>query len=290
MEDRGVEDGDFVLVTFTGTVDGETYEDNTVDRYLYEMGRGQMPTEFDAGLMGAKPGDEVHVEFEVPDTSSNSDFVGKTAAFDITVHEIKEKKLPEPDDEFASSVGGFETIQGLRDDIRQKMDENKSVAHVRLVEREARSELAKRLKGVPPKAMVDAKAESMVADFADTLSQRGISIEEYVEATGVDVERIQADIAEEAAHAAADELALEALFRQAKLEVTDSELDEELDRMAETDDGDIKTLRERLTRTGVMPMVREHIERRHAVRWLMDNVEVIESEDAPAALSPDTAE
>jgi len=83
VDDRGVADGDFALISFTGTVDGEGYEGNTVDKYLYETGRGQMPKEFDAAMLGAKPGDQVRAEFPVPDTSDNPDFVGKTAAFEI---------------------------------------------------------------------------------------------------------------------------------------------------------------------------------------------------------------
>ena len=81
VEDRGVEKEDFVLVSFTGLVGGEAYEGNQVDKYLYEMGRGMMPEEFDAGIIGLKAGEETTVEFDIPDTSSNPEFVGKTASF-----------------------------------------------------------------------------------------------------------------------------------------------------------------------------------------------------------------
>ncbi len=122
VEDRGVEPDDFVLLSFTGTVDGEPYEGNEVDKYLYEMSRGLMPPEFDAGIVGAKPGDERHVEFEIPETSSNPEFVGKTAGFDVTIHEIKAKVLPEIDDEFATNVGGFDSVEEMVADLKSRID------------------------------------------------------------------------------------------------------------------------------------------------------------------------
>ena len=98
VEDRGIADGDFALLSFTGTVDGKAAEDLTVDKYLYEIGRGIMPPEFEEGLIGAKAGDKRHVEFDVPETAANPEYVGKPAAFDIEVHEVKSKSLPALDD------------------------------------------------------------------------------------------------------------------------------------------------------------------------------------------------
>jgi trigger factor len=289
VEDRPVAADDFVLISFVGTVGGEPYEDNVVDRYLYEMGRGGMPPAFDEGLVGAKPGDEVHVEFDVPDTSANAEFVGKTAGFDITVHEIKAKTLPEADDEFASSAAGFDTIAELRDDIKARLDENKSTAHVRLIEREARAELAKRLEGDVPEELVQDKAQAMTEEFFETLSERGVSLQEYVDATGVAPDQIRVDITEQARSSLREELALEALFRQAGLEMTDEEIDSEIERIARTEETEPARLKSRLVSTGVMPLVREQLSQRRAIRWLMDNVQVEDAPSEPAGESEPVA-
>lgn len=285
VEDRGVADGDFALISFTGTVDGEGYEGNTVDKYLYETGRGQMPAEFDAAMIGAKAGGKVRAEFPVPDTSENPEYVGKTAAFDIEVHEIKAKKLPEVDDEFAGNVGGFDTAQELRDDIRAKLDENKQVGHVRLVEREARNALVERLVGDVPKAMIDARTDSLAQDFFEQLEEQGYTIEKYLESTGITPDQLRGDLAREGEARVRDELALEALAREVGLTVTPEEIDAEITLIAAAQETDPAKLRDRLRANGALPMIEEGLVHRKAVRWLMDNADVVEAEPGsePAA-------
>jgi trigger factor len=278
VEDRGVVADDFALISFTGTVSGEGYEGNTVDKYLYELGQGQMPPEFDAAMIGAKPGDTVRAEFPVPDTSDNPEFVGKTAAFEIAVHEIKAKKLPEVDDEFAGNVGGFDTAQDLRDDVRGKLDENKEVGHARMVEREARAALAERLAGDVPDVMIANRTDELARDFFDSLEEKGYSLDKYLETTGISSDDLKADLGREAEARVRDELALEALAREVGLEVTPEEIDAEIVLIAAAQETDAAKLAARLKANGALPMVTEGLVHRKAVRWLMDNVEIIEAE------------
>ncbi len=282
VEDRGIADGDFALLSFTGTVDGEPAEDLTVDKYLYEMGRGIMPEAFDAGVTGAKVGEAAHVEFPIPDDAANQDYVGKTAAFEIQIHEIKAKTLPPVDDELASNIGGFETMADLREDIRTKLDENKATAHMRLVERGARAALSERLEGEIPNELFADRTQAMTEEFFDSLKDQGISIQEYLEQTGATAEQIQSDISREAALRVRDEMALEALFRQAGLEYSGEELDAEIAKIADADKVPAASMRERLLRSGVLGMLRERLMHRHATRYLMEHVEVVEVDPAAA--------
>lgn len=287
VEGRGIESGDFALLSFTGTVDGKPAEDLTVDKYLYEVGRGIMPPEFDAGIVGVETGGKARVEFAVPETAANTDYVGKPAVFDIEVHEIKAKVLPELDDELASNIGGFETMVELRTDIRTKLDENKATAHTRLLERSARLALSERLVGDIPGELVASRTDAMTEEFFDSLKDQGMTIDEYLEATDLNAEQIQADIAREAALRVRDELALEALFVKAGLEYTDEELDHEIEQLAGADKITPSEMRERLVQSGVIGILRERLMHRHATRYLMDNVEVIEADpNAEAAEKP----
>jgi trigger factor len=287
IDDRGVADGDFVLLSFTGTIDGAPYEGNVVDKFLYEVGRGQMPKEFDAPMIGALTGTEVRAEFPVPDTSDRPDFVGKVAAFEISVHEIKAKTLPEVDDAFAADAGGFDTAQELRDDIRTKLDENKIVGHARMVEREARAALTERLEGEVPQVMISTRTQDLVQDFFETIDRQGYSLDKYLESAGMTSDELRADLEREALTRVRDELALEALARQVELKVDDAEIDAEIDLMSESQKTDAAVFRARLKANGAMPVVVQQLLQRKAVRWLMDNVEVIEqaseSETAAAA-------
>lgn len=276
VEDRGIAEGDFSLLSFTGTVDGEAADDLTVDKYLYEVGRGIMPPEFDQGLVGAKTGAMVHIEFPVPDTAANPDYVGKTAAFDVEIHEIKAKQLAAADDEFATNVGGFDTVEELRNDIRAKLDENKATAQPRLVERAAVGALVERLEGDAPAKLIESRTDSMTEEFFDSLQEQGMSVEDYTAATGVTAEMLYGDISREAAGRVRDDLALEALFRQAGLSYTEDELDREIEKVAAADKVPTARMRERLVDTGVIAYLRERLMHRYAVRWLMDHVEVLE--------------
>lgn len=295
VEGRGVAENDFVLVSFTGTVDGEPYEGNVVDKYLYEMSKGLMPPEFDAGLLGVEAGGTTRIEFEVPGTSSNPDFVGKTAAFEVEVHEIKEKVLPELDDEFAENAGGFENMDAMRADIKGKLDEAKASGRERALERAVRVALVERLEGDVPEMMINARRDSMLQEFAAGLQQRGMTIEQYSEATGYETDRILSDVSAQSAQVVREELALEALYREAGLEITDEDLEEEYRRFAEAGEMSVDELKERWADTPALEVLKESLTHRKAIEWLVDpaNVEITEVEpaaDEDSGDSEDTVE
>ena len=276
--ERPVESGDFALISFVGTVDGEAYDGNTVDKYLYELGRGMMPEEFDAALVGAAPGSNVVAEFEIPDTSSNEEFVGKTARFEIEVHEVKAKILPELDDEFAATAGGFETFDEYREDIRAKLDSAKESGFTHKIEAEALAALVERLEGDVPQDMIDSRASSMTREFFENLEERSITLPQYFEATGTTPEQIQNDLKVQAESRVREELALEALFRARGFEVTDADVDEAIFEIVDGDEFQAPRMRENLEANGALPIIREQIMHRRAVAWLMDNVAVTEEE------------
>ncbi len=275
-----VGENDFALISFVGTVDGEPYDGNTVDKYLYELGRGMMPPEFDSALIGVGPGGSAVAEFDIPDTSSNEEFVGKKARFEIEVHEVKAKVLPELDDEFAMSAGGFDTIDEYRADVREKLDSAKMAAHGREVESAVLTELVSRLEGDVPQEMIDSRANSMAREFFESLEERGLSATEYMQVTGLTPDRLEADLREQADRRVREELALEALFAAHGLEVSDEDL---RDAVREIAGGDVKAAEELnadLARNGALPLVKEQVIHRRALKWLMDNAEVTEEEQS----------
>lgn len=281
VEGRGVEADDFVLVSFVGLVDGEPYEGNEVDKYLYEMGRGLMPAEFDAGLLGIEPGGQTQVEFEIPDTSSNPDFAGKKATFDITVHEIKAKVLPEVNDEFASNVGGFDTVADLRADLKKRLDVQKVLAHDRAKEHKVREAIAERLEGDIPEAMVVQRQASMTRDFISMIEEQQMTIDQYLAGAGVDMDTFEADMKEQATLSVRQDLALEALFTEKGLEVTDEDLDAEFEEIAKAMKSTVDEARAKWKELGMNVVLNEQITHRKAMQWLLDNVQVtVEPEES----------
>lgn len=282
VEGRGVAEGDFALLSFVGTVEGEPYEGNTVDKYLYEMGKGLMPPEFDEGIIGVEAGGETRAEFVIPETSSKPELVGKPAAFDITVHEIKAKVLPELDDEFASSAGGFETMEELRAAVKQNLDEAKVNGRKRMLEREARAAVADRLEGEIPEPMIVTKRDSMLDKFFGDMKMQGMDVEKFASSSPEEFKGLLEEMQAQAAIVVREELALEALFRAKDMEVTEEDISAEIDRWAEAAEITVEELRERMEGTRAIEMITEHIMQRKALEWLTDesNVKVIEEKDA----------
>jgi trigger factor len=274
VEDRGVEVDDFVLLSFTGTVDGEPYEGNEVDKYLYEMSRGLMPPEFDSGIIGAKPGDERDIEFVIPATSSNVDFVGKTGGFHVVVHEIKAKKLPEVDDEFAANVGGFDSVDEMLADLKTRIDLQKATDHDRAKERRLREVVASRLEGDVPQAMTESRQGTMMRDFLAMLESREIPVDDYLTNSGTDMDTLEGDIRTQAEQSVREDLALEALFRALDMEVSTEDLEAELHDIAESTGASLEDARKRWEELGLMSVVTEQIMHRKAVQWLLDNATV----------------
>lgn len=286
VEDRGVEPGDFVLLSFVGTIGGESYEGNTVDKYLYEMGKGLMPKEFDEALLGHKPAEKVEVEFEIPETSQVPDYIGKTAHFDVDIHEIKAKVLPEVSDETAQTISGFDTMDEYRGDLRQKMEQAKRIHHGQEVERESRKALAGRLEGEIPEPMIEERTGAITRDFINGLEERGMSLEQYSYAVGMDAEQLEKDMRDRAVESLQEELALEALFRREGMNVTEDDITRELEELSGPGEG-ARRFGENLRAAGTMPLLVDQIKHKQAVMWLLDHVEVIEREPKAAESEPE---
>jgi trigger factor len=280
VEDRGIQVDDFVLLSFVGYVDGETYEGNEVDKYLYELGKGLMPPEFDEGILGLKTGDETRIEFTIPETSSNEDYVGKPAQFDVTIHEIKAKVLPPVDDAFAGEMG-FETVELMRADLRARLDVQRLMNYNQVKEKAAREALALRVPGDIPEPMVKSRMTSLEGDFNARLKDQGLDLEQYANLTGLTRETFEAELARDAEAAVREDLALEALFRKLGYEVTDADLDAELQEVADASKTTVEEAREKWKHMGLMAVIAEGVMHRRAVGWLMENVETVEREDKP---------
>ena len=282
IEGRVLAADDFALISFVGDLDGESYEGNQVDKYLYELGRGQMPTEFDEGLLGMEPGQDKRVEFVVPDSSSSQEHVGKTAGFEITLHEIKAKVLPEVDDEFAVSLGGYDDVAQMREDLRTRMQGAQEQKHERAKEEALRSTLAERLVGDVPEAMVRTKTSRLLRDFKETLDQRDMTLDAYLDAVGISVEAFQADLGGQAAQVVKEELALDALFRALGMEITDDDVTEEVAPMVSGDES-VEGMLARWREDGLMPILHEQIVQQRAMKWLLDNGTITENDGTDAA-------
>ena len=233
VEDRAVQDGDMTVIDFEGFVDGEAFEGGKGTDYPLTIGSGAFIPGFEEKLVGAEIGKEVEVDVTFPEEYHAKELAGKPAVFKCTVKEIKVKELPELDDDFAQDVSDFDTLEEYKADVRKKVEEKKA-ADAKAKKEDAVIE--KIIEGATmeiPDAMVETQAERMVDEFAQRLQMQGLSMEQYMQFTGGNVQAMVEQSKPQALKRIQSRLVLDAVVAAENLTATDEEVDAELGRMAE---------------------------------------------------------
>ena len=233
VEDRPVKDGDITVINFEGFVDGVAFEGGKGENYPLTIGSGQFIPGFEEQLIGAKIGEDVEVNVTFPEDYQAEDLAGKAAVFKCKAHEIKETELPEADDEFASEVSDFDTIAEWKEDLMKSLTEKKVASAKEEKENKALEAAVENAEMVIPDAMAEFECEQMINDYAMRLSQQGLSIDQYLMFTGMDMDGLKAQMKPQAIKTIKSRLVLEAIVNEEKLEANDDEIDAEIAKMAE---------------------------------------------------------
>lgn len=233
VEDRPVKDGDITVINFEGFVDGVAFEGGKGENYPLTIGSGQFIPGFEEQLIGAKIGEDVEVNVTFPEDYQAEDLAGKAAVFKCKVNEIKETELPEADDEFASEVSDFDTIAEWKEDLMKSLTEKKAASAKEEKENKALEAAVENAEMVIPDAMAEFECEQMINDYAMRLSQQGLSIDQYLMFTGMDMDGLKAQMKPQAIKTIKSRLVLEAIVNVEKLEANDDEIDAEIAKMAE---------------------------------------------------------
>ncbi|AND41689.1 trigger factor [Cytobacillus oceanisediminis] len=233
-EEGKAETGDTVVMDFEGFVDGEAFEGGKAENYSLELGSGQFIPGFEDQLTGTSAGESKEVEVTFPEEYHAAELAGKPATFKVTVHEIKTKQLPELDDEFAKDADEeVETLDALKEKIKTRLEESKkheAEHHVRDTVVEAAAANAEM---EIPAAMVDTEVNRMMQEFEQRLQMQGMNLELYFQFSGQDEAALREQMKEEAEKRVRVNLTLEAIAKAENIEVSDEEVTEELNKMAE---------------------------------------------------------
>ena len=227
VTDRPVADGDEVILDFEGFVDGEAFEGGKGENYPLTIGSGSFIPGFEEQLVGAEAEKEVEVKVTFPEDYHAEELKGKEAVFKCTVHEIKAKELPELDDEFASEVSEFDTLDELKADIKAKIKEQKVNDGKRAQEDAAVDAIIESAKMDLPEAMVDTQARQMLDEFAQRMQQQGLTLDQYMQFTGMTADKMMDELRPQAEKRIKTRLVLEAIAKAENIEITDEKLDEE---------------------------------------------------------------
>jgi trigger factor len=272
--------GDVLVIDYSGTVDDEPFEGSEATDLTVELGAEALLTEFDEALNGASAGDDVDVEVTFPDEYRPEELAGKLARFKVTVKEVREKDLPELDDEFASEASEFDTLDELRSEIRgriaaaleRRADDDFRAAAVDAAAANATIDL--------PKELVHARAHDMWDRLEQSLSSRGIDPAAYVQMQGKSREELVTDMEGEAQQALRREATLAAVADAEAIEVSDDELLEALG-PGEGDEAPQKLLAE-LAKTGRDSLLRAEVRLRKAADVVADSAKTIPADQAAA--------
>jgi trigger factor len=281
--DRRARDGDHLTIDLKGSRNGQDVPGMTFDDFLYELGSGSVLTELDDPLRGARPGDILAFDAELPD--------GRVA-FKVLVKDVKEKLLPDITDEWASEASEFDTVAELRTDIGKRLSLVKRVQASLALRNGAVEALVELVDVDPPAPLVDAEVERRVHDLEHRLEAQRATLEQYLEATGQTGEQLVDGFRDAAANAVKADLALRAVADAEHFEATEAEIEEEITRLADSYKVKPAELRRRLDRTDQMPAVRSDWKKSKALEWLVEHVELVDTDGQPidrALLEPDPA-
>ena len=263
--EREAREGDHVLVDFVGSLDGEEFDGGAANDHTIEIGSGQLIDNFEEQIIGAKAGDDVKVEVTFPDEYGAQELAGQEAVFEVKVKEVREKNLPEADDDFASEASEFDTIEELRADISEKLAE----------QAESRIEQEFRVAAVDaavenatidlPEEIAKARAEERWERVERQLAGQGMNPDTYLQMQGKTRDEIIEESRPDAEQELKRESVLVAIGDAEDIEVTDAELEEELEHMAGHERTTAAKLLERLRRDGRDSVVAADIRVRKAI-------------------------
>jgi len=270
VTDRPVQDKDEVVLDFEGFVDGVAFEGGKGENYPLTIGSGSFIPGFEDQLIGANLEEEKEVRVTFPEEYHAKDLAGKDAVFKCTVHEIKVKELPELDDEFASDVSEFETLDAFKADIKAKIKEQKIAEGKRKQEDKAVEEAVANAQMDIPDAMIDTEVRQMANDFAQRLQQQGLTMDQYFQFTGMTAEKMTEELKPQALKRIQTRLVLEAIVKAENIEISDEKLDEEIAKMAEAYKMEADKLKEFMGENEKKQM-KEDMAVQEAVSFLVEN-------------------
>lgn len=273
-EGTAVENGDLVVLDFTGKKDGVAFEGGTAEDYPLEIGSGSFIPGFEEQLIGMTLGEEKTINVTFPEEYHSKDLAGQPATFDVKIKEIKRKKLAELDDEFAKDVSEFETLQELKQDMENKLKTRKEAAAEAQLKQAAIEKAAENAEVDVPQAMVDAQIDDILQNFDYRLRMQGLTLENYLQYTNDTIENLRQRYQEEAQKAVKEQLVLEAIAKKEGIVAEDSDLEEEFKRLAETYKKEPHQIKEQLEKQGQLESVKHSIIIDKTIQFLVDHAKI----------------
>ena len=271
IEDRPVETKDIAVIDFEGFVDGEAFKGGKAEKHELEIGSNTFIPGFEDQIIGMKVDEEKDINVKFPEEYFSKDLAGKDATFKVKLHEIKKKELPKLDDEFAKDVSEFDTLEELKNSIKEKIQtENDSRAKYELEENAIKTVCENTPIDIPS-AMIENEIENMMQDIKVRLSYQGLNIEQYLKMINKTEENMRNEFKEQAERAVKSRLVLEAVAKAEKIENSEEEIAEKIKEMAKNYG---KKEEEVLKNEQLRKYVEENMKTEKAIKFIVDNAKI----------------
>ena len=267
-----VEKGNIAVIDFEGFVDGKAFEGGKGENYSLEIGSGSFIPGFEDQVIGMKIDEEKDINVKFPDEYFSKDLAGKDATFKVKVHEIKKKELPELDDEFAKDVSEFDTLKELKDSIKERLEKDNEQKAKYEKEDAIMKVITEGMKVDIPAGMIEAEVDNMVKDMEQRMSYQGLKLEQYLKMLNKTEAEFKKDYEPQAIQAIKSRLALEAIIKAEKIEVTEKEIKEKLEEMAKNYG---KTAEELEKNESIKDYIKQGIESEKAISVLVENAKEV---------------
>ncbi|MFD2759577.1 trigger factor [Lentibacillus juripiscarius] len=273
-EEGTVEQGDTVVMDFEGFVDGEAFEGGKAEDFSLEIGSGQFIPGFEEQLVGKASGEEAEIEITFPEDYHAEHLAGKEAVFEVKIHDIKTKELPELDDEFAKDVDEeVETLQELKEKKKEELQKQREQDAENQKQETLIEKASENAEVDIPDAMVESELDRMLQEFEQQLQMQGMTLDMYYQFSGQDKDALKEQMREDAKKRVKTNLTLEAIYHTENLEVTDEDVDEELNNMASMYGTDADQLKQMLG--GNTDALKEELKTRKAIEFLKENSKAV---------------
>lgn len=253
--DHAVEKGNIAIIDYKGTDQGKAFEGGSAENYSLEIGSGSFVPGFEDQIIGMKAEEEKDIDITFP-ADYHKDLAGKAVVFHVKVREVKAKEVPALDDEFAKDVSEFDTLEDLKSDLKKKVTEEREASAKREFEDELMKQVAENIICDVPDAMVEAQTARFVDNFKMQLQSSGIPYDQYLQMTQMDEEQLKEDAKKPALQQVRVDLALAAIIKEEKVEVSEEEIEAEYKRMSESYNMDIETVKKYLQKEAVEDQVK----------------------------------
>jgi len=278
VEGRPTKEGDFALINFEGFVGDEPFEGGSAEDYLLEIGSQTFIPGFEEQLVGMNKGEIKDIMVTFPEDYGNEQLAGKEARFRVLLKEIKEKKLQELNDDFAKQVG-FDTIDELRADIKNKINEVKQKYANAEVKGEIVSKVTNAAEVEVHDVMIEQELDDMMEDFSSDVQRQGLDLNKYLEMTGMTEESLRADWRDKAEERVKGRLVMEAIAEAENIEATPEEVDNEIKKAAEATGRDFEEVKQIFQMKGTTGSLKKRILIGKTIDWLTENANIKTKEE-----------